>query len=252
MMVRRLFPLLLLAGLGPAGAAPAAEPPRPGNGPGLLAAFAPLGRTEAGAMLAAILSGAPPGPPHGWFHPAQSRYGWPWLAGRYDADRDGVITRKEFTGPAELFERLDRNHDGRLTPEDLDWSAKSPLNRQLQQAAQLFRQADRDTDGRVSADEWQALFRKAARGKDGLLPEDLHALLFPPPPREGPSGDSRPSRFTLLMGLLSGEIGSSGEGPKVGQVAPAFTLQTHDGRRTVALADYRGKRPVVLVFGSFT
>jgi hypothetical protein len=250
MSLLSLFPLLLLAGVAPA--APAAGPPRPDGGPGLLEAFAPLARTEAGQMLAAVLSGAPPSPPHGWFHGSRSRYGWKWLAQRFDADRDGVINRKEFTGPSELFERLDRNHDGRLTPEDLDWSPKSPLHRQTQQAAQLFRQADRDTDGRITAEEWQALFKKAAHGKDALTPEDVHALLFPPPPKEGAPGQDMPSPFTLLMGLLTGEIGWSGEGPKVGQAAPEFALETLGGKQTVALADFRGKKPVVLVFGSFT
>ena len=33
----------------------------------------------------------------------------------------------------------------------------------------------------------------------------------------------------------------------VGQMAPDFTLKSHDGR-TVRLSEYRGKRNVVLVF----
>jgi peroxiredoxin len=33
----------------------------------------------------------------------------------------------------------------------------------------------------------------------------------------------------------------------VGQVAPEFTLKTHDGR-VVRLSDYRGKRNVALAF----
>ncbi len=33
----------------------------------------------------------------------------------------------------------------------------------------------------------------------------------------------------------------------VGQVAPEFTLKTHDGR-VVRLSDFRGKRNVVLAF----
>jgi peroxiredoxin len=33
----------------------------------------------------------------------------------------------------------------------------------------------------------------------------------------------------------------------VGQVAPEFTLKTHDGR-VIRLSDYRGKRNVVLAF----
>ena len=39
---------------------------------------------------------------------------------------------------------------------------------------------------------------------------------------------------------------------KVGDPAPEFELKTYDGTRTVALSEYRGRKPVVLVFGSFT
>ena len=58
--------------------------------------------------------------------------------------------------------------------------------------------------------------------------------------------------WTLLKGLFNGEIGSSTEGPSLGQESPAFTLETHDKSRRISLADYRGKKPVVLIFGSFT
>lgn len=39
---------------------------------------------------------------------------------------------------------------------------------------------------------------------------------------------------------------------KVGDPAPDFTLRTVDGEREVRLSDYHGKKPVVLVFGSYT
>ncbi|NQT54514.1 redoxin domain-containing protein [bacterium] len=39
---------------------------------------------------------------------------------------------------------------------------------------------------------------------------------------------------------------------KVGDPAPDFTLKQLDGKGTVALSSLRGKRPVVLVFGSYT
>jgi hypothetical protein len=37
-----------------------------------------------------------------------------------------------------------------------------------------------------------------------------------------------------------------------GDEAPDFTLSTHDHSRRVALSSYRGQKPVVLVFGSYT
>lgn len=38
----------------------------------------------------------------------------------------------------------------------------------------------------------------------------------------------------------------------VGQDAPNFSLKTVDGGSQVTLASFRGKRPVVLIFGSYT
>jgi hypothetical protein len=40
--------------------------------------------------------------------------------------------------------------------------------------------------------------------------------------------------------------------PKVGDLAPDFELQDPDGVTRVRLSDFRGKRPVALVFGSYT
>ena len=40
--------------------------------------------------------------------------------------------------------------------------------------------------------------------------------------------------------------------PKVGEVAPLFQLATFDGKRKVSLDSFRGKRPVILFFGSYT
>ena len=39
---------------------------------------------------------------------------------------------------------------------------------------------------------------------------------------------------------------------KVGMAAPDFKLKTKDGKRDVRLSSFKGKRPVVLVFGSYT
>jgi len=41
-------------------------------------------------------------------------------------------------------------------------------------------------------------------------------------------------------------------GPEVGMLAPDFTLRTMDGRNEIRLSNYRGKCPVVLIFGSYT
>jgi Ca2+-binding EF-hand superfamily protein len=253
--IRYSLPCLAL-GLVLTAAAPAAPPDRPPGELALPPLIEAVRHVEVVEMLEAILSGSQlQGGNSAWFHPSQSTYDLQWLLGRCDADHDGAISRKEFPGSPALFDRLDRNHDGRLTRADFDWSDEAPLNREYRIVYSLFRRADRDRDGKISAKEWQDLFEQASKGKDGLSREDLHALLFPPPPPP-PSpkemASYRPTTLTLLRGVLTGELGSPFEGPSVGAVAPDFTLYTHDGAKIVSLSQFRGKKPVVLVFGSFT
>ena len=45
---------------------------------------------------------------------------------------------------------------------------------------------------------------------------------------------------------------SDARAPKVGDLAPDFELQNADGTTAVQLSAFRGKRPVALVFGSYT
>ncbi len=40
--------------------------------------------------------------------------------------------------------------------------------------------------------------------------------------------------------------------PKLGALAPGFTLKTLDKKDEVKLESFRGRKPVVLVFGSYT
>jgi hypothetical protein len=204
-------------------------------------------------MLRAIAHGSQMGPGEGWFHDGQSRYGWAWLARRHGVGKDGRITRKQFRGPAELFDRLDRDRDGALTAADFDWSDRSPFLQRARMADLVYYRLDADSNGRISRAEWDAFFHKAAKGKKYLTPEDLReALTMAPPPKPAKVAPAGPSPFVFIRGLFHGELGSFHEGPRIGQEAPDFTLPTHDGKRKYRLADYRGKRPVVLVFGSFT
>jgi hypothetical protein len=242
--------LLLLGPIARPGLA-ADEPPARDAAPSKPAKRAP----EFTEMLASILvKGADMGPGEAWFHPARSRYDWAWLAAR-DKDGDGAVTRDELGAPADLFGRLDRDRDGAVTKEDLDWSPSSAYLRGRSMARPRFSMMDENSNGRVTRKEWEALFDRIAKGKKYLTPDDLADALYAPPPRpkkdEGPPPDM-PSRKTLLVALFRGELGSAHEGPDVGRMAPEFTLKTHDGKRTISLSEFRGRKPVVLVFGSFT
>jgi hypothetical protein len=214
-----------------------------------------LHRPEIVEMITALANGSDMGPGEGWFHGGQTRYGWQWLAARYDTNHNGKITRAEFHGPKELFDRLDRDHNGILNADDFDWSDNSRYAHQGRMASYWFRSLDTNSNGRVSEAEWLALFRKAAKGKSYLTPDDLREA-FPttppqPPPGPPPKNDE-PSPFVMVLGLLSGELGSFFEGPAVGQKAPDFLLRTEDGKAFYTLSQYRGQKPVVLNFGSFT
>jgi EF hand len=132
----------------------------------------------------------------------------------------------------------------------------------------LASRMDADGDGQVTSEEFLGsadFFKRLDRDGDGVLtPADFDWSFKPPsaPPKEtrtgeektgaGKSGGGMPSREILLQGLFNGEIGSPYEGPHVGQRAPRFVLPTHDGTRTIALADHIGRKPVVLIFGSLT
>jgi hypothetical protein len=40
--------------------------------------------------------------------------------------------------------------------------------------------------------------------------------------------------------------------PKVGDITPDFELRDVDGENPIRLSDFRGQKPVALIFGSFT
>jgi hypothetical protein len=42
------------------------------------------------------------------------------------------------------------------------------------------------------------------------------------------------------------------DAPKVGDMAPDFELWDINGENSVRLSDFRGQKPVALIFGSFT
>jgi EF-hand domain pair/AhpC/TSA family/EF hand len=240
----------------------AAEPPAQKQGPPSepLAFRAWLRRSlpevkapEIGEMLWTLATGGDLAPGQGWFHAGQSRYGWEWLAQHFDTNHDGKITKDEFKGPAELFDRLDRDHDGVLTAEDFDWSDKSSFLSEARPIRKWFRTIDANSNGRISRQEWEAFFAKASKGKEYLTPDDLREMLQPPEKKEqDKKTDDDPSPLVLLKGFLTGELGSICEGPALGDRAPEFALKTQDGKQEIRLSDYQGKKPVVLIFGSFT
>lgn len=200
----------------------------------------------------------------GWYRPSQSRYDWEWLSRRCDRDGDGSIALDEFGGPREWFEALDKDRDGALTRDDLDWSADSPLTRAGTRARSLFGQIDRDSNGRVTPEEWKRWFDTLGGDRGYLAQDDLVPLFVEKGARgRGPVTPKSPSvfksRLSVVSSFISGDVGSPSEGPAVNEKAPSFALLDADGKNPVSLSQDRIARsktgrdkPLVLIFGSFT
>lgn len=60
------------------------------------------------------------------------------------------------------------------------------------------------------------------------------------------------NRETRISGQLESQAAAAEPGPKVHDLAPDFSLPRSDSSAKVSLHDFRGKSPVVLVFGSYT
>jgi alkylhydroperoxidase family enzyme len=206
---------------------------------------------ESVRMYLAIMDGSLMGSGEGWFGPSDSRFSWKWLAERHGIANDGAITREQFRGPEHWFNQLDRDHNGNVTADDLDWADNNPWVRNAYLCNRLFRKIDPRGDGRLKREEWIAFFDKAAGMKDSLTAGELRDAWLAGMTSGFLPGD-KPSQEQLLDGLLNGDLGSLQEGPALDAPAPDFLLSTVDGDDDVQLADVIGKKPVVLVFGNFT
>jgi alkylhydroperoxidase family enzyme len=207
---------------------------------------------EAVRMLIAILRGSQLNGKDGWFGPAETRFDWKWLANRHGVDpKTGSIDRTHFHGPASLFDRLDRDGDGKITPGDLDWSDRNPYVVQANMINRLFRRLDSTGDGKLTREELEAFFTAVADGKDYFTADDLRRAMIPRGPAGFSPGDG-PSIPVLVRGLYAGEIGSIQEGPRIDEMAPEFTLKTADGKESVQVKKLIGQKPLVLIFGNFT
>ncbi len=99
----------------------------------------------------------------------------------------------------------------------------------------LMRLLDLNNDGKISGGEFMKFFTDADQDKNGSIEQKEVTDLV----SKRRQGGTRPDRQ---------EAG----GPDLEQKAPDFTLRRLDGDGTVKLSDFIGKKPVVLVFGSYT
>lgn len=222
-------------------------------------------RPEWAEMAVSIMNNEPMGDGRGWFKPATKTFDWKWLAATFPKEtEDNIIKPNELGELTEAeFKRLDHNEDGGISPHDFDWSNGNPMMKGMDMSDLVFQKLDLDFNGRVTKKELDQWFEKAGGGFDFLTMMDLRKGLNLKMPNmfEG-GGKQSDQRLVMFRRLLNGELGSLTPGPAVGDEAPEINLpllvRNADHTKLVLtdqfikLPDYRGKKPVVLIFGSFT
>ena len=149
----------------------------------------------------------------------------------FDANNDGRVSRDEFAGPMQAFDRMDSDADGFLTRDEVH-SFRGPFGPGPRGALGpanagpgLLMRIDGDANGNVSFQEWTDFFKEADENADGVLQsEEWQAAV---------------RRQTV-----------KDNAPAVGSKAPAVKARRLQSSREVDLA--APKRTTVLVFGSYT
>lgn len=215
-------------------------------------------KPEWAEMLAEILQGKQMGPNAGWFKSSEKVLGWDWMSQNFDTNQDGKVTRREGDSFDRVFDAIDKNRDGKISPEDFNWDDVSHVGPTKPSEA-MFLMLDRDSNGRVDQKEIMQLMANLDEDKKGYLTPDEFANgfgVFDDNPfdkekkqqKVGPKQD--PNRMMNM--LFNGEFGTLTEGPKIGAAAPDFELPLLKGDGKVKLSSFLGDKIVVLNFGSFT
>ena len=96
-----------------------------------------------------------------------------------DKNGDGKLSKDEFAGPAQLFDRLDANHDGTLTMPEVTRMVRPgagvPPGAGLGPMGEGLRAMDKNGDGKISKDEFTGpapFFDRLDRNSDGVISTD--------------------------------------------------------------------------------
>lgn len=192
---------------------------------------------------------------------------WSFFAERYDKNSDGSITAEEYGRNKETFKRLDTNGDGKLTTADFASSGRrrggSPRRMRGRIVTRLL---DRDRSGDVSAEEWKSFVMRlpsegAINREDWGVPARMAGRVTTLFDVDADGKATRKEVASVLSdmdanqdaALSASELAGAIAAPRAGEKAPEFDLPLlEDTRKSVKLSSYSGKKPVALIFGSYT
>lgn len=173
------------------------------------------------------------------FDPAQ-------MLKQFDKNNDGFLEPSELPDRMrERFPQMDANSDGKLSRDELQKLAGRFGQAPAAVAEDtLFRLLDKNADGKLSKEELQnaaKVLEKLDRNKDGMI--DRQELGAPAKKQGGRPGE-------IITPAAKGE--RIADKLKVGDPAPDFTLPLVNGKGELKLSSFHGKKPVVLIFASYT
>ncbi len=168
------------------------------------------------------------------------------LLEEFDKNKDGALDRSEVPDPVKRrFDQIDADKDGKLSKAELEkFMGRGGQPPAAQTPDTLFRLLDANNDGKLSKaelDNAAKLLEKLDKNKDGTI--DRNELPSAPRPGGGRPGE-------VITPAAKGERQT--DKLKVGDPAPDFTLPLLSDKGQVTLSSFQEKKPVVLIFASYT
>ena len=212
---------------------------------------------------------------------------WVYIQEKYDFNGDGAVSPEEYKRSHDAFVRLDRNRDGVVTADDFQRAGRmatmvtrmtliryfqtdsNPRDLHLAELEARFDAHDKDGDGEFSREEYgKAITSVLPGGPGGPRPMpagmNVYATMLEITDEDG-NGSLSKAELVAFFRLHDNGSGvwalrdrqrrprsSRPDGAASGTTAPDFTLRDPKGRSPVTLSAHQGKKPVALIFGSYT
>ncbi|HEV8199877.1 MAG TPA: EF-hand domain-containing protein [Candidatus Polarisedimenticolia bacterium] len=103
--------------------------------------------------------------------PAGQGQHWDQFAKAFDANGDGKVSKEEFLAKRPMFDKIDGNHDGSVTSDEV--KAMPAVQKKGGTGQNFVAHFDGDKDGKVTTAEYDAkrssFFDKMDKNKDGMI-----------------------------------------------------------------------------------